>query len=154
TRAFQRRHVRVVERVTLNGEGEWTAAPPASRAPRRMRRTLATTWMASCGRPASDVSIRIDHQPGEEIGEVLLRGGSTIDAYHGPAPPRADSWFPTGDLGFLHDGELYVCGRLKDLIIHNGKNIYPQDLEEAVSEDSAVHPGRVVALGRREAGGD
>ena len=81
---------------------------------------------------------------------MLLRGARTIDAYHGAGPPRTDGWFPTGDLGFLYDNELYLCGRIKDLIIHNGKNIYPQDLEEVVNQDSAVHPGRTVALGRRD----
>jgi acyl-CoA synthetase (AMP-forming)/AMP-acid ligase II len=58
-----------------------------------------------------------------------------------------DGWYLTGDLGYLADGELYVTGRKKDLIIVGGKNVYPQDLERLASEVEGVHPGRVVAFG-------
>lgn len=150
TESFQRRRACVVGRADPNGDGS-VAAPegPASRPTSREGPSQPPTWIASCGAAIDAVTIRIDHQPGEEIGEVLLRGASTIDAYHGADPPRTDGWFPTGDLGFLHENELYVCGRIKDLIIHNGRNIYPQDLEDVVNQDSAVHAGRTVALGRR-----
>ena len=58
-----------------------------------------------------------------------------------------DDWYVTGDLGYLAEGELYVTGRKKDLIIVGGKNIYPQDLENLACEIEGVHPGRVVAFG-------
>jgi fatty-acyl-CoA synthase len=58
-----------------------------------------------------------------------------------------DNWYLTGDLGYLAEGELYVTGRKKDLIIVGGKNIYPQDIERLASEAPGVHPGRVVAFG-------
>jgi acyl-CoA synthetase (AMP-forming)/AMP-acid ligase II len=56
-------------------------------------------------------------------------------------------WLSTGDLGYLAGGELYVCGRLKDLIIANGRKIHPQDLEWGVDELPGVRRGRTVALG-------
>ena len=58
-----------------------------------------------------------------------------------------DGWYLTGDLGYLADGELYVTGRKKDLIIVGGKNVYPQDLESLATEVPGIHPGRVVAFG-------
>ena len=59
----------------------------------------------------------------------------------------ADGWYLTGDYGFIADGEVYVSGRKKDLIIVGGKNVYPQDLEELTYEVPGVHPGRSVAFG-------
>ena len=58
-----------------------------------------------------------------------------------------DGWFKTGDLGYLANGELYISGRKKDLIIVGGKNIYPQDIEAVIAEIEGVHPGRAVAFG-------
>ena len=58
-----------------------------------------------------------------------------------------DGWFLTGDYGYLFDGELFITGRKKDLIIVGGKNIYPQDLERLAFDVPGVHPGRVVAFG-------
>jgi len=58
-----------------------------------------------------------------------------------------DGWYLTGDLGYIADGEVYITGRKKDLIIVGGKNIYPQDLELLAGEVNGVHPGRVVAFG-------
>jgi fatty-acyl-CoA synthase len=67
--------------------------------------------------------------------------------------PFAGGWYLTGDMGYLADGEVYIVGRSKDLIINAGKNIYPQDIEAIVNEVPGVHPGRAVAFGvldRRE----
>jgi acyl-CoA synthetase (AMP-forming)/AMP-acid ligase II len=58
-----------------------------------------------------------------------------------------NGWYWSGDLGFIHEGELYVIGRKKDLIIVAGKNIYPQDIEEIVCNHPAIHDGRAVAFG-------
>ncbi len=58
-----------------------------------------------------------------------------------------NGWYMTGDYGYLANGELYVSGRKKDMIIVGGKNIYPQDLESLASEVPGVHPGRTVAFG-------
>ena len=60
---------------------------------------------------------------------------------------RDDRWLRTGDLGFLHEGQLYIAGRIKDLIILRGHNVYPQDIECAVeAEVEAVRKGRVAAF--------
>ena len=55
-------------------------------------------------------------------------------------------WLRSGDLGFLHDGELYVCGRLKDMLIVRGLNYYPQDIEALVEEDTRIRKGCVAAF--------
>jgi len=72
--------------------------------------------------------------------EYYRRPDATGTAFH-------DGWYLTGDLGYLADGEVYVTGRKKDLIIVGGKNVYPQDLEALGSEVAGIHPGRVVAFG-------
>ena len=71
---------------------------------------------------------------------ILPPADLTEKAFH-------DGWYLTGDLGYLADGEVYITGRKKDLIIVGGKNVYPQDLEALASEVPGIHPGRVVAFG-------
>ena len=56
-------------------------------------------------------------------------------------------WLHTGDLGYVADGSLYICGRIKDIIIIRGRNFYPQDIEWVVSELPGVRRGNVVAFG-------
>ena len=58
-----------------------------------------------------------------------------------------DGWFLTGDYGYVSDGEVFVSGRKKDMIIVGGKNVYPQDLESLTYEVPGVHAGRSVAFG-------
>ena len=86
-----------------------------------------------------------------EVGEIIIRSDSLFDGYYNrPDLNMAvmkDGWYWTGDLGFRVDGELYVTGRKKDLIIVAGKNIYPQDIEEIVCRHPAIHDGRAVAFG-------
>jgi acyl-CoA synthetase (AMP-forming)/AMP-acid ligase II len=70
--------------------------------------------------------------------------------YHRPKTTEKaflDGWYLTGDFGYMLDGEVYITGRKKDLIIVGGKNIYPQDLERIAMNVPGVHPGRVVAFG-------
>jgi fatty-acyl-CoA synthase len=61
-------------------------------------------------------------------------------------------WLHTGDLGYISGGELFVCGRAKDIIIVNGRKYHPQDLEWAVDDLAGVRRGRVVAFGASELG--
>jgi acyl-CoA synthetase (AMP-forming)/AMP-acid ligase II len=86
-----------------------------------------------------------------EVGEIVVHSDCLFDGYyHRPdltAEVLRDGWYRTGDLGLYLDGELYVIGRSKDLIIVAGKNIYPQDVENIVCQHPAIHDGRAVAFG-------
>jgi acyl-CoA synthetase (AMP-forming)/AMP-acid ligase II len=89
--------------------------------------------------------------PDRRVGEVAVRSDSMLSGYYRrhdlTAQVMFKGWYLTGDLGYIADGELYITGRKKDLIIVGGKNIYPQDLEAIANEVPGVHPGRVVAFG-------
>jgi fatty-acyl-CoA synthase len=112
--------------------------------------------MVSAGRPLGNVRLRIlDPEGGElserHIGEIALQSNCMLTGYYNrPGLTQEafrDGWYLTGDLGYLANGELYITGRKKDLIIVGGKNIYPQDLERLASETPGIHPGRVAAFG-------
>ncbi|WP_283133379.1 fatty acyl-AMP ligase [Rhizohabitans arisaemae] len=93
--------------------------------------------------------------PDGRVGEIWLRGGSvargywrnaraTRETFRNTASGGQTGYLRTGDLGVVHEGELYVTGRLKDLIIVHGRNLYPQDIEAAVR---AVHPALAAGAG-------
>jgi acyl-CoA synthetase (AMP-forming)/AMP-acid ligase II len=112
--------------------------------------------MLSAGRPINGTSVKVLDSEGKElperhIGEITIHSDCMLTGYyHRPDLTKKaflTGWYLTGDLGYLVDGELYVTGRKKDLIIVGGKNIYPQDLERLAGEVEGVHPGRVVAFG-------
>ena len=91
--------------------------------------------MSSCGPAVSGVELRIRSQLTREVlssnmvGVIEAKGDNISEGYWGK-PKRDSLWLDTGDLGFLDDcGDLYVCGRMKDVIIFDGRNIYPQDIE-------------------------
>jgi fatty-acyl-CoA synthase len=85
------------------------------------------------------------------VGEVCVRAEFLFSGYFkDPAATGealVDGWYRTGDLGFVHDGELFVTGRLKDVIIVNGRNYYAHDIEEIASIVPGIKPGRTVAFG-------
>ena len=86
------------------------------------------------------------------VGEILVKGDCLFEGYYNRPDLTAkaivdDGSYRTGDLGFCLKGELFVVGRKKDLLIIGGENIYPQDIEEIVSGHSAIHDGRVIAIG-------
>jgi natural product biosynthesis luciferase-like monooxygenase protein len=98
--------------------------------------------VVSCGPPAPEVNVRIVHPASGEdcggaVGEITIDGPSVASGYHDSPTEAARTFTPrglrTGDLGFLHDGELYVVGRRKEMLIVRGRNYYPHDLEAAVS---------------------
>ncbi len=110
----------------------------------------------SSGRPLDNTKIRVINENGEDnldriVGEIMLQSNCMLSGYYNRPDATElamrDGWYMTGDYGFLADGELYVSGRKKDMIIVGGKNIYPQDLEALTSEVPGVHPGRTVAFG-------
>jgi fatty-acyl-CoA synthase len=88
--------------------------------------------------------------PERQVGEIITRGPSITSGYYNNPEVSAQSyregWLHTGDLGYIADGNVYVCGRIKDLIIIRGANFYPQDLEWAVSEVPGVRRDNVVAF--------
>jgi acyl-CoA synthetase (AMP-forming)/AMP-acid ligase II len=84
--------------------------------------------------------------PDGHVGELALRGAHLFSGYF-RRDQRAGDWFLTGDLGFVKDGEVYVTGRKKDLIVIQGRNFHPSDFEEVASEVPGVVPGRAVAFG-------
>ncbi|ASI68652.1 non-ribosomal peptide synthetase [Diaphorobacter nitroreducens] len=117
--------------------------------------------LVGCGSVPSEHEVRIvDPQSGEiaaegAIGEIWAAGPSMAAGYwnkpHETAEAFVESagcrWLRTGDLGFVHDGQIFVAGRLKDMIIVRGHNIYPQDIERVVeAEVEAVRKGRVAAF--------
>src|SRR5690606_28376320 len=91
------------------------------------------------------------------VGEIEVSGPSVMQGYFEmPEKTREtvspDGWLRTGDLGYLVDGDIFICGRAKDVIIVNGKNYYPQDLEWAGSEVEGVRQGNVIAFPSHKAG--
>jgi fatty acid CoA ligase FadD32 len=108
------------------------------------------TVLVSCGPPAGQRVAIVDPAsgatlPAGRVGEICVRGPNVARRYWRQAEHLRDSWLHTGDLGTLLDGELFVTGRLKDLLIVAGRNHYPQDVEETVAEASPAL-GRAVAF--------
>ena len=106
----------------------------------------------SCGPPIPGVELRVERGfEARRVGEIQVRSDCMLSGYHGRPDLDAglfdEGWYRTGDLGYCADGELYVVGRKKDLIISAGKNLHPHDLEDVVNAVAGVHPGRAVAFG-------
>ncbi|MGA1565941.1 MAG: AMP-binding protein [Ilumatobacteraceae bacterium] len=89
--------------------------------------------------------------PERHVGELLLRGTSVTPGYYKREDATAalfhDGWLCTGDLAYLLDGELVLCGRIKDVIIVGGRNVFPEDIERAVGTLDGVRAGNVIAFG-------
>jgi fatty-acyl-CoA synthase len=110
--------------------------------------------IASVGRPVPGFRLRIVDGAGNDlpegrVGRVWIEGPSLMDGYLGDpeATARAlrDGWLDTGDLGFLHQGELFLTGRAKDVVILRGRNYAPDEIERAVDGIPGVREGCVVA---------
>jgi 1-acyl-sn-glycerol-3-phosphate acyltransferase len=150
------------------------AIPPLGRGPRVMsisRDLLETEGRAmtagteekmplrfvSCGRPLPGHEVRVTDAEGKTLpqtreGNLEFRGPSTMLGYYrNPqatrAVTRAENWVASGDRGYLADGEVFVTGRSKDVIIRAGRNLYPQEIEELASDVSGVRRGCVAAFG-------
>jgi thioester reductase-like protein len=125
----------------------------------------AATQIVSCGTPLQGLTVKIvdpeKHvalEPGR-IGEIWIAGESkclgcwnnpelTLKLFHARLvddSPYDDGYLRTGDMGFFHDGELFVCGRIKDMIILRGQNYYPQDIEAVVEKASGLIRTNCVA---------
>lgn len=111
---------------------------------------------AVLGEPIPGMQVRLqpsEHNAGildREVGEIEIRGASMMSGYLGQEPHDSDTWFPTGDLGYLVDGGLVVCGRAKELITVAGRNIFPTEVEQVAARVNGVREGAVVAVSTDE----
>jgi fatty-acyl-CoA synthase len=108
----------------------------------------------SCGPAIVNTAVKaIDEAgntlPERRVGQIVVQSDCMLSGYYKRTDlqPFQDGWFRTGDMGYLADGEVYIVGRMKDLIINAGKNVYPQDIEAIVNTVSGVYPGRAVVFG-------
>lgn len=131
-----------VDRVSLQDLAGPGLATPAADGQSRL--------LVSSGVPRTEVRIGEPDAPLPErqVGEILVRGPSTMSGYVGGEEddPFDDGWLRSGDMGYLADGELYVTGRIKDMMISMGHNYYPEDFEWAAARVDGVRPGRCVAF--------
>jgi len=120
---------------------------------------------AICGKPLPDHEIEIRDEAGTvlsegRVGQIFTRGPSLMSGYFGNPEETArvlspDGWLDTGDLGYMRNGEVVVTGRVKDLIIVNGRNIWPQDIEWSIeSHVDGVKEGSVAAFQLTDEGDD
>jgi len=118
--------------------------------------TSAVTEIVNCGHALPGHELRICDEEGTElearrVGRVFLRGPSVMEGYFRDPEATArvldaDGWLDTGDLGYLTDEGLFLTGRTKDLIIVNGRNIWPQDLEYVAEKEPTVRTGDASAF--------
>jgi acyl-CoA synthetase (AMP-forming)/AMP-acid ligase II/aryl carrier-like protein len=109
------------------------------------------------GRVVPNTEVRIaDHAraplPSGDVGHILIRGASVTRGYFGDLEATAlaidaDGWVDTGDLGFMHEGSLYIAGRSKEIIFVNGQNYYPYDLENIAQRAPGLDLNKLVAAG-------
>jgi acyl-CoA synthetase (AMP-forming)/AMP-acid ligase II len=115
-----------------------------------------TVEIVGCGPAFPDHRIRIvdpetrEPLPERRVGEIELQGPSVTPGYfedeESTRKTIVDGWLSTGDLGYLAGDEIFICGRQKDVIIVNGKNYYPQDLEWAATEVDGIRAGNAIAF--------
>jgi fatty-acyl-CoA synthase len=120
--------------------------------------------IVNCGKPVKDMEVAIRSDGGEtlgerEIGKVWCRGASVMVGYfRDEEATRAcltpDGWLDTGDMGYMSDGYLYIVGRAKDMIIINGRNHWPQDIEWAVEQLPGFKAGDIAAFSITTPGGE
>jgi fatty-acyl-CoA synthase len=137
-----------VDRRVLETERYAAPAEPTAEGSRRL---------ALLGRPVPGLEIRVVDPVGgdvlrdREVGELEIRGTSVTPGYYKRPDVNAelfhDGWLRTGDLAYLLNGELVVCGRIKDVIIVGGRNVFPEDVERAVDGLDGVRAGNVIAFG-------
>jgi fatty-acyl-CoA synthase len=143
--------VELVEETELSGKGG------AADRPQRYRSVV------NCGKAVRDMVIEIREEdgtplPDRAIGKVWCKGPSVMAGYfrdpEATAACMVDGWLDTGDMGYLSDGDIYIVGRAKDMIIINGKNHWPQDIEWAVEQLPGFKAGDIAAFAITTQGGE
>ena len=152
--------VELVEETQLSGEG---SAPRDGRRPQRFRAIV------NCGKPVRDMTVEIREEDGtplpeRAIGKVWCKGPSLMvgyfrdqaatDACMVPDAAGAGTWLDTGDMGYMSNGYIYIVGRAKDMIIVNGRNHWPQDIEWAVEQLPGFKQGDIAAFAITTPGGE
>ncbi len=123
--------------------------------PRDLSRPARYRAIVNCGKAVKDMVIEVRGEsghalPDHHIGKVWCKGPSVMHSYFRDPASTADclvdGWLDTGDMGYLVDGYLFIVGRAKDMIIINGKNHWPQDIEWAVEQLPGFHQGDIAAF--------
>lgn len=123
--------------------------------PRDLSRPARYRAIVNCGKAVKDMELEIRGEkgvalPDHHIGKVWCKGPSVMHSYfrdpESTAECLVDGWLDTGDMGYLVDGYLFIVGRAKDMIIINGKNHWPQDIEWAVEQLPGFHQGDIAAF--------
>ena len=137
-----------IERATFESTG--CAVPAAAD-------DSAALEFVGAGCPLRDVQVRIVKDDGTEAGErveghLWFRGPSATSGYYKNAEAtaeltRGDGWLDSGDLAYWAEGDLFITGRAKDIIIKAGRNLYPHEIEQLAGAIKGVRPGCVVAFG-------
>jgi acyl-CoA synthetase (AMP-forming)/AMP-acid ligase II len=161
--------VLALDRAVLEREGRAQPARPGSSPDAAVTDAgapdAAVVYAVSCGVPIAGCRVRVvarNTPTGSRalvsvsegtVGEIAIHSPSLFSGYDGQPDldPFVEGWYLTGDLGFMHEGELFISGRAKDLIIVRGRNLFPGDIEAVVNTVSGVYPGRVVAFGIEDA---
>jgi fatty-acyl-CoA synthase len=135
--------------VELVEETDLSGGPAAEGRPQRYRAIV------NCGKPVKDMVVEIRDEDGSllgegQIGKVWCTGPSLMVGYfrdpEATAACMVDGWLDTGDMGYMSSGYLYIVGRAKDMIIINGKNHWPQDIEWAVEQLPGFKQGDIAAF--------
>jgi len=136
-------------RLELVEENELSGGTADTKRPRRYRAVV------NCGKPVTGMDIEIRGPGGEilpdrGIGKVFVRGASVMHSYfRDPESTDAclqDGWLDTGDMGYMSSGYIFIVGRAKDMIIINGRNHWPQDIEWAVEQLPGFKSGDIAAF--------
>lgn len=114
-----------------------------------------STKIVSCGKPLKGTTIKIQNEVDESlsemnVGEIFVKGPAVVSNYYNQSSHLSNEWLATGDLGFIHQKELYIIGRKKDLIILNGRNMVALDIESKAYNNNLFNIRRTVAFGFRD----